>query len=79
MKNSLQNNNNNKTLKITKLYKIWNGKNFFLFNGKIYIGSEFYYGLITNFFIIIYIILYFIFVIKVRIKNNNNIFFIIFL
>ena len=81
MKNSLQNtNNNNKPLKITQLYKIWNGKNFFLFNGKLYIGSEYYYGLLTNLSIIIYIILYFIFVINVRIKKiililiyNNNI------
>ena len=65
MKNSKENYNN--SLKIIKLYKIWNGKNYFLFNGKIYVGSEYHLGLLTNFLILIYVILYLIFVVNVRI------------
>jgi len=64
MKNSKE--NYNKSIKIIKLYKIWNGKNFFLLKGKIYVGSEFHLGLLTNFLILLYIILYFFFVVNVR-------------
>ena len=66
MKNSSQ--NYNKSIKIIKLYKIWNGKNFFLFKGKIYVGSEYYLGLLTNSLITIYITIYIIFVVNVRKK-----------
>jgi hypothetical protein len=70
----LKNNNivacdNNKSIKIIKLYKIWNGKNFFLFKGKIYVGSEYYLGLLTNLLITLYITIYIIFVANVRKKN----------
>ena len=66
MKNSSQ--NYNKSIKIIKLYKIWNGKNFFLFKGKVYVGSEYYLGLLTNLLITIYITIYIIFVVNVRKK-----------
>ena len=68
MKNSSQ--NYNKSIKIIKLYKIWNGKNFFLFKGKVYVGSEYYLGLLTNLLITIYITIYIIFVVNVRKKYN---------
>ena len=32
-----------------KIYQEWKGNNKFCFNGKIYIGSEYYYGLLTFF------------------------------
>ena len=66
MKNSSQ--NYNKSIKIIKLYKIWNGKNFFLFKGKVYVGSEYYLGLLTNLLITIYITIYIIFVVNERKK-----------
>jgi hypothetical protein len=67
MKNS--NHIYNKSIKIIKLYKIWNGKNFFLFKGKIYVGSEYYLGLLTNLLITLYLTIYIFFVANVRKKN----------
>ena len=55
--------------KIKKEYEIWKGKNYFLCKGKIYIGSEYYLGFLTNFYIYIYCWLYIIFVLIVRIKK----------
>ena len=52
-------------IKTKKLYQVWNGRNKFCLKGKIYIGSEYYYGLLTTFYMIINILFYIIFVIKV--------------
>ena len=57
--------NSPKKEKTKKLYQVWNGHNKFCLNGKIYIGSEYYYGLLTTFYIIINYMFYIIFVIKV--------------
>ena len=56
-------------IKFKKEYEIWKGKNYFLCKGKIYLGSEYYLGFLTNFYIYIYCWLYIIFVLIVRIKK----------
>ena len=74
-----------------KIYKIWKGKNFFLFKGKIFVSSNFYFGIITNLYIHIFSWLFIKYVIMVnnilcnieirqRTKNsfNNNRIYIIF-
>ena len=53
--------------KIKKEYEIWKGKNYFLCKGKIYIGSEYYLGFLTNLYIQIYCCLFIIFILIVRI------------
>ena len=63
---------NKKSEKSKKLYQIWKGRNKFCLNGKIYIGSEYYFGLLTTFYILINILFYLIFVIKV---SKINIFY----
>ena len=48
-----------------KIYQEWRGNNKFCFKGKIYIGSEYYYGLLTFFYLLINYFIYAIFIIKV--------------
>ena len=48
-----------------KVYQEWKGNNKFCFKGKIYIGSEYYYGLLTFFYLLINYFIYAIFIIKV--------------
>ena len=55
-----------------KLYEIWKGNNKFCLNGKIYIGSEYYYGLLTFIYLLINYIFYILFIIKVSIYNFLN-------
>ena len=50
-----------------KIYQEWKGNNKFCFKGKIYIGSEYYYGLMSFFYLLINYLLYVIFIIKVSI------------
>jgi hypothetical protein len=50
-----------------KVYEEWKGNNKFCFKGKIYIGSEYYYGLMSSFYLLINYLLYVIFIIKVSI------------
>ena len=49
----------------TKLYQIWKGNNKFCIKGKLYIGSEYYYGLLTFVYLIINYLFYIFFIIKV--------------
>ena len=58
------------SLKKKKIYEIWRGKNSFCFNGKIYIGPEFYYGLLTNLYIHCFSWIYIIFILMVKIILN---------
>ena len=53
--------------KNVKVYEEWKGNNKFCFKGKIYIGSEYYYGLMSSFYLLINYLLYVIFIIKVSI------------
>jgi hypothetical protein len=53
--------------KNVKVYEEWKGNNKFCFKGKIYIGSEYYYGLMSFFYLLINYLLYVIFIIKVSI------------
>jgi hypothetical protein len=55
-----------------KLYEIWKGNNKFCLNGKIYIGSEYYYGLLTFIYLLINYLFYILFIIKVSIYNFLN-------
>ena len=48
-----------------KIYQEWKGNNKFCFKGKIYIGSEYYYGLLTFFYLLINYFIYAILIIKV--------------
>ena len=48
-----------------KIYQEWKGNNKFCFKGKVYIGSEYYYGLLTFFYLLINYFIYMIFIIKV--------------
>ena len=48
-----------------KIYQEWKGNNKYCFKGKIYIGSEYYYGLLTFFYLLINYFIYMIFIIKV--------------
>ena len=38
--------------KNVKVYEEWKGNNKFCFKGKIYIGSEYYYGLMSFFYLL---------------------------
>lgn len=50
-----------------KFYQIWKGNNKFCLKGKIYIGSEYYYGLLTFIYLLINYLLYILFIVKVSI------------
>jgi len=55
-----------------KYYETWKGNNKFCLNGKIYIGSEYYYGLLTFIYLLINYIFYLLFIIKVSKYNFLN-------
>ena len=58
--------NKNKTeKKVVKVYQEWKGNNKFCFKGKIYVGSEYYFGLLTFFYLLINYLIYVVLVIKV--------------
>ena len=68
MEKSIICNNQNKLEKNkVKLYQEWKGNNKFCFKGKIYVGSEYYYGLLTFFYLLINYFIYVLFIIKVSI------------
>lgn len=48
-----------------KIYQKWRGNNRFLFDGKIYIGAQYYRGILTFFYVVIICLFYLICVIKV--------------
>ena len=48
-----------------KIYQTWKGNNKFCLNGKIYVGSEYYYGLLTFFYLLINYVFYILFIVKV--------------
>jgi hypothetical protein len=50
-----------------KYYQTWKGNNKFCLKGKIYVGSEYYYGLLTFFYLLINYIFYILFIVKVSI------------
>ena len=67
-KSIIYNNNIKKTEKMRyKVYQEWKGNNKFCFKGKIYVGSEYYYGLLTFLYLIINYLIYVILVVKVSI------------
>ena len=49
-----------------KIYETWKGNNSFLFNGKIYIGPQYYRGFITFIYVILVCLFFLILVVKVR-------------
>ena len=51
--------------KTVKAYEEWKGNNKFCFKGKIYAGSEYYYGLLTFLYFLMNYLIYVIFIIKV--------------
>ena len=68
MEKSIICNNKNKIEKNkVKIYQEWKGNNKFCFKGKIYVGSEYYYGLLTFFYLLINYFIYVLFIIKVSI------------
>ena len=68
MEKSIICNNQNKLEKNkVKIYQEWKGNNKFCFKGKIYVGSEYYYGLLTFFYLLINYFIYVLFIIKVSI------------
>ena len=50
-----------------KLYQTWKGNNKFCLKGKIYIGSEYYLGLLTFIYFLLNYIIYIVFIVKVSI------------
>ena len=50
-----------------KLYQTWKGNNKFCLKGKIYVGSEYYLGLLTFIYLLLNYIIYIIFIAKVSI------------
>ena len=50
-----------------KLYQTWKGNNKFCLNGKIYMGSEYYLGLLTFIYLLLNYIIYIVFIVKVSI------------
>ncbi len=48
-----------------KIYQEWKGNNKFCFKGKIYAGSEYYYGLLTFLYFLMNYLIYVIFIVKV--------------
>ena len=55
-----------------KYYQTWKGNNKFCLNGKIYVGSEFYYGLLTLVYLLINYIFYILFIVKVSTYYRFN-------
>ena len=48
-----------------KLYQTWKGNNKFCLKGKIYIGSEYYFGLLTLIYLFINYLFYIFLIVKV--------------
>ena len=74
-------NNNSTHFTIKKIYQVWKGRNYFLFKGNVFVGIQFYYGLLTNLYIHIYTWIYIIYIImvynylcyiEIRLFNKNN-------
>jgi len=55
-----------------KIYQEWKGNNKFFCNGKIYAGSEYYYGLLTSLYLLINYFIYIFFIVKVSLKSFFN-------
>jgi len=55
-----------------RIYDTWKGNNKFCLNGKIYVGSEYYYGLLTFFYLLINYLFYIFFIVKVSKYNFFN-------
>ena len=58
-------NKNSTHFTIKKIYQVWKGRNYFLFKGNVFVGIQFYYGLLTNLYIHIYTWIYIIYVVMV--------------
>ena len=58
-------NSNKSDKKNVKIYEEWKGNNKFCFKGRIYVGSEYYYGLLTFLYFLMNYLFYIIFIIKV--------------
>jgi hypothetical protein len=54
-----------KNKKNKKVYQEWKGNNKFCLKGKIFVGSEYYYGLLSFFYLLINYLFYILFIIKV--------------
>ena len=63
--NSIQKYNIKSKQKEKKVYEIWKGNNKFCCEGKIYVGSEYYYGLLTLIYLMINYFHYVLFIVKV--------------
>ena len=50
-----------------KLYQTWKGNNKFCLKGKIYMGSEYYLGLLTFIYLLLNYIIFIAFIVKVSI------------
>ena len=61
-----------KKIKEKKIYQTWKGNNKFCLDGKIYVGSEFYYGLLTLVYLLINYIFYILFIVKVSTYYTFN-------
>ena len=55
-----------------RIYDTWKGNNKFCLNGKIYVGSEYYYGLLTFFYLLINYLFYIFLIVKVSKYNFFN-------
>ena len=64
-KSIIYQNKNKPEKKVAKVYQEWKGNNKFCFKGKIYVGSEYYFGLLTFFYLLINYLIYVVLVIKV--------------
>ena len=64
-KSIIYQNKNKPEKKVVKVYQEWKGNNKFCFKGKIYVGSEYYFGLLTFFYLLINYLIYVVLVIKV--------------
>ena len=50
-----------------KIYQTWKGNNKFCCKGKIYVGSEYYLGLLTFIYLLLNYVFYVLFIVKVSI------------
>ena len=56
-----------KKIKEKKIYQTWKGNNKFCLKGKIFVVSEYYYGLLSFFYLLINYLFYILFITKVSI------------
>ncbi len=61
-----------KKIKEKKIYQTWKGNNKFCLKGKIFVGSEYYYGLLSFFYLLINYLFYILFITKVSIYLSFN-------